>query len=79
MPLVSIWQIKRASVPAKMRIVLSPISGSVDYVKEFMENVDGDVFHLPSNVMVARAVSTVGQVLRLTKPVMDQLTQVRRL
>lgn len=70
---------KGISVAAKMRIVVSPISGSVDYVKEFMEKVDADVFRLPSNDTVASAASTPEQVLRLTKTVMDQLTQVRLL
>ena len=60
---------------AKMKIFLSRISGSVDNIEEFMKKVDDDVgrmssFSLPSNL------STLGQVLNLTKAIMDQLSQV---
>ena len=56
-----------------MKIVLSPISGSVDNIEEFMKKVDDDVgfmSSLPSNL------STLGQVLKFTKAIMDQLSQV---
>ena len=56
-----------------MKIVLSRISGSVDNIEEFMKKVDDNVglmSSLPSNL------STLGQVLRLTKAIMDQLSQV---
>ena len=59
-----------------MKIVLSPISRSVDDIKEFMEKVDADVSHLSSNDAVANTVSTLGQVLELTKTIMDKLSKV---
>ena len=58
---------------AKMKIFLSRISGSVDNIEEFMKNVDDDVSlmgSLPSNL------STLGQVLKLTKAIMDRFSQV---
>jgi hypothetical protein len=67
---------KGISIPAKMKIVLSRISGSVDDIKEFMEKVDADVSRLSSNA-VTSTVSTLGQVLELTKTIMDKLTKVR--
>ena len=60
-----------------MKIVLSRISGAVDDIKEFMEKVDADVSRLSSNDAVANTVSTLGQVLGLTKTIMDKLTKVR--
>ena len=69
---------KGIPVPAKMKMVLSRISGSVDNIKEFMEKVDVDVSRLPSNDAVPNVVSTLGKVLQLTKNIMDQLSQVRR-
>jgi hypothetical protein len=56
-----------------MKIVLSHISGAVDNIDEFMKKVDDDVglmSSLPSNL------STLGQVLKLTKVIMDQFSQV---
>jgi len=64
-------------VPAKMKIVLSSISDSLDNVKEVMEKVDADVSRLPSNsAAVTGTVSTLGKVLQLTKNIMDKLAQV---
>ena len=60
---------------AKMKIVLSRISGSADNVEEFMKKVDNDVSlmnGLPSNFKL----STLGQVLKLTKAIMDRFSQV---
>src|SRR5258708_40287874 len=62
-----------------MKIVLSRISGSVDNIKEFMERVDADVSRLSSNDAVSNTVSTLGQVLELTKTIMNKLTKVRHL
>ncbi|KAF8817315.1 ankyrin, partial [Phlegmacium glaucopus] len=60
-----------------MKIFLSRISGeSVDDIKKFMEKVDDDVRRLSSNDAVTSTVSTLGQVLKLTKTIMDQLSQV---
>jgi hypothetical protein len=60
-----------------MKIVVSPTSESHDDIKSFMEKVDADVSRLPSNDAVAATVSTLRQVLTLTKNIMDQLSQVR--
>jgi hypothetical protein len=60
-----------------MKIVLAPISVSVDYIKGFMEKVDADVRLLPSNNTVPSTVSTLGGVLQLTKNIMDKVSQVR--
>ena len=64
---------KEGILAAKMKIVLSRISGSVDDIGEFMKKVDDDVgimSSLPSNL------STLWQVLKLTKAIMDQFSQV---
>ena len=58
---------------AKMKIVLSLIPGSGDNIEEFMKRVDDDIGlmgNLPSNL------STLGQVLKSTKAIMDQFSQV---
>jgi hypothetical protein len=67
---------KKGIPAAKMKIVLSRISGPGDNIEEFMKKVDDDVSltqglgSLPSNL------STLGQVLTLTKTVVDQFSQV---
>ena len=64
---------KEGILAAKMKIALSLISGSGDNIEEFMKKVDDDVGHmssLPSNL------STLGQVLKLTKAIMDKFSQV---
>ena len=64
---------KKGILAAKMKIVLSRISGSGDNIEEFMKKVDDDVgcmSSLPSNF------STLVQVLKLTKAIMDQFSQV---
>ena len=56
-----------------MKIALSRISGSGDNIEEFMKKIDDDVSlmsSLPSNL------STLVQVLKLTKAIMDQFSQV---
>ena len=68
---------KGNSFPAKMHIALSPISGSGDNMKEFLDKVDADVSRLSSNDAVASTVSTLGIVLQLTKTIMDKLSEVR--
>ena len=60
-----------------MQIALSPASKSDDYIKEFMERIDSDLSRLPSNDGVASNASTLFQVLKVTKTIMDQLSQVR--
>ena len=68
---------KEGILVAKMKIVLSRISGSGDNIEKFMKKVDYDISllgspSLPSNL------STLGQVLRLTKAIMDQFSHVHR-
>jgi phage terminase large subunit len=60
-----------------MKIVLSCISESVDNMKEFLEKVDADVSRLSSNDALLNTFSTLGQVLKLTKSIIDQLSKVR--
>ncbi|KAG6916635.1 hypothetical protein DXG01_006055 [Tephrocybe rancida] len=67
---------KGIPVHIKMNIALSPIPESEDYIKKFLEKVDGDVALLPSNDAVANSVSTLVQVLQLTKTIMDKLSQI---
>jgi hypothetical protein len=58
---------------AKMKILLSRISGPGDNIEEFMKKVENDISHmrgLPENW------STFGQVLKVTKAIMDQCSQV---
>ena len=58
-----------------MKIVLHN-SGSVDNIEEFMKKVDDDVglmSRLPPNL------STLGQVLKLTKNIIDKISQVGHL
>ena len=65
---------KKGILAAKMKIVLSRISGSGDNIEEFMKNVDDKVdvmSRVPSNLS-----STLGQVLTSTKAIMDQFSQV---
>ena len=66
---------KKGILVAKMKIVISGISrsGDNDNIEEFMTKVDGDVNcmrSLPSNL------STLGQVLKSTKAIMDQFSKV---
>ena len=59
---------------AKMKIALSQITAaSVDNIAEFMKRVDDDTSHmsLPSS-----SLSTLGQVLKSTKDIMDRFSQV---
>ena len=59
---------------AKMKIALSliPVSGSGDNIKEFMTKVDENVGLMSS----LPNLSTLGQVLGLTKAIMDQVSKV---
>ena len=66
---------KGVALTTKIKITLSLIPESGDNIEEFMKKVDDDVgrmssFSLPSNL------STLGQVLNLTKAIMDQFSQV---
>ena len=66
---------KKGILVAKMKIVLSGISrsGDSDNIEEFMSKVDSDVnrmSRLPSSL------STLGQILKSTKAIMDQFSKV---
>jgi hypothetical protein len=61
---------------AKMKISLSLIPGSGDNIKEFMKRVDDDVSHMSS---LPSSLSTLGQVLKSTKAIMDQVSKVLHL
>jgi hypothetical protein len=65
---------KKGILAAKMKIVFSRISGSGENIEEFMKKVDDGVnlisSTLPSNL------STLLQILKLTKNIMDQFSQV---
>ena len=63
---------KEGIVAAKMKIALR-ISGSVDNIKEFMKKVDDDVGLMSS---LPRNLSTFGQILNLTKNIIDKISQV---
>ena len=65
---------KEGILAAKMKINFSRISGSVDNIEEFMK-VDDDV-GLMSSLPVPINFSTLGQVLKLTKAIIDQFSQV---
>jgi hypothetical protein len=58
---------------AKMKIALSLIPGSGDNIKEFMKRIDDDVSRMSS---LPSGLSTLGQVLKSTKVIMDQVSKV---
>ena len=60
-------------LPAKMKITFSLLPGSGDNIKEFMKRVDDDVSHLSSP---PSRLSTLWQVLKSTKAIMDRVSQV---
>ena len=64
---------KEGILAAKMKIVLSRISGSGDNIEEFMKKVNDDASLMSS---LPRNLSTLGQVLKLTKAIMDRVSQV---
>ena len=59
-----------------MKIALSLIPGSGDNIKEFMKKVEDDVSHMSSLPSSFSKLSTLGQVLKSTKDIMDQFSQV---
>ena len=63
----------KEGVTAKMKIYLSRISGSVDNIEEFMKKVEDDVDRMSS---LSSNLSTVGQVFKLSKAIMDQVAKV---
>ena len=66
---------KGVVLAAKMKTSFSLVPGSRDNIKEFMKRVDDDVSHM-SSLQVPNSLSTLGQVLKLTKAIMDQVSQV---
>ena len=62
---------------AKMKIALSCVPGPIENIEEFMKKVDDDVGRmssLPSNSSTLG--QALGKVLKLTKAIMDQFSQV---
>ena len=68
---------KKGILAAKMKIALSRISrsGDSDNIEEFMKKVDDDVSLMPVSSLPSN-LSTLGQVLKSTKAIMDQFSQV---
>ena len=58
-----------------MKISFSLIPGSDDNIKEFMKRVDDDVSHMNSPTLPS-SLSTLGQVLKSMKAIMDKVSQV---
>ena len=66
---------KKGISAAKMKIILSRISGSGDNTtEELMKKVDDDIGLMSS--LPTSNLSTLGQVLKLTKAIMDRVSQV---
>ena len=68
---------KKGIHAAKMKTVLSGISrsGNIDDIGEFMSKVDDDVNQMSSLSLPSNS-STLAQVLKATKAIMDQFSQV---
>ena len=64
---------KDVVLAAKIKIAFSLIHESGDNIKEFMKRVDDDVSHMSS---LPSSLSTLGQVLKSTKAIMDKVSQV---
>ena len=60
---------------SKMKIAFSLIPGCNDNVKEFIKRVVDDVSHMNS-LSLPSSMSTLGQVLKASKAIMDQVSQV---
>lgn len=60
-------------IPAKLKIVISHISGPVDNINGFMEQVDISILHLPpKHDTLVNAASILGPILQLTKQILDK-------
>ena len=66
---------KDVVLTAKIKIVFSLIPVSDDNIKEFMKRVDDDISNMKS-LSVPSSLSTLGQILKSTKAIMDQVSQV---
>ena len=65
---------KGVVLAAKVKIALSLTPGSGDdNIKEFMKRVEEDVSHISS---LPSSLKTLGQVLKSTKAIMDQVSKV---
>ena len=64
---------KEGIVAAKMKIVLSLIPGSGDNIKDVMKRIDHDISYMSS---LPCSSSTLWQILKSTKAVMDGLLQL---
>jgi hypothetical protein len=67
---------KEDIVVAKMKILLSGISGSVDNIEEFLKKIDDNVIRMSSLPSNLSTLGQIGQVLKSTKAIMDQFTKV---
>jgi hypothetical protein len=67
---------KEGIVAAKMKILLSGISGSVDNIEEFLKKVDDNVDRMSRLPSTLSTLGQIGQVLKSTKAIMDQFTKV---
>jgi hypothetical protein len=67
---------KEGIVAAKMKILLSGISGSVDNIEEFLKKVDDNVDRMSSLPTNLSTLGQIGHVLKATKAIMDQFTKV---
>ncbi|PPQ81501.1 LOW QUALITY PROTEIN: hypothetical protein CVT25_015661, partial [Psilocybe cyanescens] len=63
------------TVPDKMKVALSPTPKSDDYIAKFLDKVDADASILPQTEAILGTASTLVQVLKLTKAIMDQLSK----
>ena len=64
---------KEGIVVAKMKILLSSVSGSVENIEEFMKKVESDVSFMSS---LPSSLSTLVQVLKSMKEIMGLVSQV---
>lgn len=60
---------------SKMKIAFSLIPGCNDNIKDFIKRVVDDVNHMNS-LSLPSSMSTLGQVLKASKAIMDQVSQV---
>ena len=66
---------KGVVLTAKIKIAFSLIPVSDDNIKEFMKRVDDDISNMKS-LSLPSSLSTLGQVLKSTKAIMDKVSQV---
>jgi hypothetical protein len=67
---------KEGIIAAKMKVLLSDISGSVENIDEFLKRVDDNVDRMSSLPSNLSTLGQIGQVLKSSKAIMDQFTKV---